>query len=580
MRILFAFTILIFVLAGCGTSRKVAGTTEAPKKNQPIVLSEEKEMEFEFMFIEGLKEKMLGNIDRAAQYFNQCLELNPKSAAVMYELANLYTLRGDFMSSRLLLEKAIEINPENKWYKLLLAQIYQKSKQYEQASKIYKQLISSDPANIEYHYMNAMLLTTGEQFNEAIKAYNELEKITGFNDQIAMARQQLYRQMGKSKEAYAEIQRLIQSSPSTPEYYGVMADMYKEDGNMPKALEYYNKVLEVDPTNGFVQFSLTMYHIQNGNMEEAYKHAKVGFADPDVEIDTKIQLYLMLISTPSEMQLIDQQMEELINELESAHPSDSRVYSIHADFLLQRQRKEEGREYVKKALEVDPNNYPSWEQLTLIDNELGDFIAMIEHSRKAIDLFPNQALLYVLNAVAHIQQKDYEQALKVLAEGDTYVVGNNSLQAQFEMYRAESYYNLNRHTEAFEAFEKVLTLDPTNMVAMNNYAYYLSERGEQLEKAEKMSSTVIQAHPDNSTYLDTHAWVLFRKKEYRLAKFYMETALRNGGNESAVIVEHYGDILFMLNDLEGALKHWNQALELGSDSENLKKKIEQKKYIE
>lgn len=580
MRILFALTILMVVLASCSTTRKVASTTEVPKKSQTSVLSEEKEMEFEFMFIEGLKEKMLGNIDRSAQYFNQCLELNPKSAAVLYELANLYTLRGDFTSSRLLLEKAIEINPDNKWYKLLLAQIYQKSKQYDQASKIYKQLISSEPANIEYHYMNAMLLTSGEQFNEAIKAYNELEKITGFNDQIAMARQQLYRQMGKNKEAYAEIQRLIQSSPSTAEYYGVMADMYKEDGNMPKALEYYNKVLEVDPTNGFVQFSLTMYHIQNGNMEEAYQHAKVGFADPDVEIDTKIQLYLMLVSTPSEMQLIDQQMEELITVLENTHSADSRVYSIHADFLLQRKQKEEGREYVKKALEVDPNNYPSWEQLTLIDNELGDYPAMIEHSRKAIDLFPNQALLYVLNAVAHIQQKNYEEALKVLAEGDAYVVGNNSLQAQFEMYRAESYYNMNRHPEAFEAFEKVLTLDPNNFVAMNNYAYYLSERGEQLEKAEKMSSAVIQANPDNSTYLDTHAWVLFRKKEFRLAKFYMETALRNGGNESSVIVEHYGDILFMLNDLEGALKNWNQALEMGSDSETLKKKIEQKKYID
>jgi hypothetical protein len=115
---------------------------------------------------------------------------------------------------------------------------------------------------------------------------------------------------------------------------------------------------------------------------------------------------------------------------------------------------------------------------------------------------------------------------------------------------------------------------------MNNYAYYLSLLGEELEKAESLSGKVVQANPDNPTYLDTHAWVLFKKKEYRLAKFYQENAIKSGGVSSPVIIEHMGDILFMLNDLDGALSNWKKSVDAGNESKTLKKKIEEKRFIE
>ena len=105
-------------------------------------------------------------------------------------------------------------------------------------------------------------------------------------------------------------------------------------------------------------------------------------------------------------------------------------------------------------------------------------------------------------------------------------------------------------------------------------------RNENLEKAEQLSGKAVRANPENATYLDTYAWVLFMRKDYSLAKFYMETAMKNGGEKSGVIIEHYGDILFMLGETTKAVEQWKKALENGDFSEFLTEKIKQQRYID
>jgi len=170
--------------------------------------------------------------------------------------------------------------------------------------------------------------------------------------------------------------------------------------------------------------------------------------------------------------------------------------------------------------------------------------------------------------------------LDVLKEGETYVLDNKILQVQFVLYKAEAYYKLDKVTEAFQAFDEVIKLDPENWMAMNNYAYYLSLRNENLAKAEELSSKAVRANPENSTYLDTYAWVLFMRKDYNLAKFYMESAMKFGGEKSGTIVEHYGDILIMLGEKDKAIEQWKKALEIGDSSKLVSEKIKQGKYLD
>jgi len=580
--ILFILIFLQFIFVNC-SNRKIAEKSNSRQKSfsqKNDQIPEQKKIEFEYYFIEGLKQQMIGNPDNAIQNFNNCYAIDPNSAVVLYELAKIHVKKGDITSALPLLNNAIKINPENKWYQILLAQIYQNNKQYLEASKIYENLIKLNPDNLDYYYLNAVNLTSGEKYYEALKAYNQLEDKFGFNEQISLARQQLYRSAGKNKEAYIEVERLIKSNPSIPEYYGLLADMYKEDGNMNKALELYNKVLEIDPKNGFVQFSLATYYIQNKKNDKAFSHARLGFSNPEVEIETKIQLYLMVITAPIEQKFSENQIEELVKLIVTTHPYDARSYSIQADFYIQRNRFTEARENIKKSLDIDPNSYSLWEQLVMIDNQNNDSQNMKKDSEKAIELFPTQPLLYVLNSVALLQLKEYDAALKTLDNGQIYILENKKLEAQFELYRAEAYYNLNNSSKAFSSFDKVIEIEPDNYVAMNNYAYYLSVKREQLEKAEIMSSRVIQANPDNPTYLDTYAWVLFKRKDYPLAKYQIEIAIKNGGDLNDVIIEHYGDILFMLKDIDGAIRNWTKSKELGNQSKILQQKIDEKRFIE
>ena len=311
----------------------------------------------------------------------------------------------------------------------------------------------------------------------------------------------------------------------------------------------------------------------------SFTETKKGFESKSVELQTKLQLYMMLVSNRDESKLTDEREEALINALMQTHPEESMVYTIQTDFLLRKGKLTEGRVSLLKAIELGNNDYMLWERLLFVDNELQDWTALTEHSKKAVALFPNQPNIYLLGGIANIQLEKYNDAITVLDEGIDYIVDNQPLKGQFLMLKGEALYKLNKIDDAFKLFDRSVELSPDNYIGLNNYAYYLSIADRDLDKAERMSAKVIQRFPDNSTYLDTYAWVLFKKGNYTLAKFYMESALKNSAESSAVMFEHYGDILFMLNKPEEAKQYWEKAVKNGGTSEILKRKIKENKYI-
>jgi tetratricopeptide (TPR) repeat protein len=573
--------VITILIAACGTSRKQVKSPVLEKTDgTEVSINEDDKNEFEYTFIEGLKQKMIGNQKAAISLFSKCLEINPNSSSAMFEMAKIHSSNGDQTSSSLLLEKAIKIDPENKWYKLLLAQIYQQGKQYEKAADVYQELLLKDPGDLEYLYMKAALLSSAQKYDRAIEAYDQLEKRVGVSDQISVEKQQIYQAAGKKKEAQAELQKLIDSNPKEPHYYGLMADFYLSEKDEVNALKYYNKILEIDPDNGFVLFSLTSFYRQKEDKEKAWEYIKKGFQNKTVDVETKIQYYVMVTSEPDKPFFTEEQVSELVNILIQTNSDDYRVFTVYAEYLISKGKLAEAREQLRKVLETNKDNYMIWERLLLVSNDLLDFKSVYTDAEKAIDLFPNQPVLYGLRAVACLQLEKYAEAIEILKEGDAYVLDNIPLKIQFDLYRAEANYKLDKVEEAFKAFDEVIKIDPENWLAMNNYAYYLSIRNENLEKAEEMSSKAVRANPENPTYLDTYAWVLFMRKDYTLAKFYQETAIKNGGDKNGVIVEHYGDILFMLGEKDSAVEQWKKAVLVGDTSKFIDEKIKQQKYLD
>ena len=582
IRNIILISILLAGIVSCSGGKKITAQKEAAVEvdSAQLQLAEQKQMEFDYLFVEALKQKMFGNPQNAIQILSSCLEIDPNSSAAMFELASIHAANNDFTSSALLLEKAISIDNENKWYKELLAQIYQQTRKFSEAAEIYDQLLKNDPENLELLYTKAILLTNAKEYAKAIETYNVMEKKAGINEQISVAKQQLYVLNKQPEKAFDEINKLIENNPSEAKYYGLKADLYQSLGDSVKALENYKKILTLDPESGFVHFSLANYYLEQNKPEESYKETVEGFKSSTVDVQTKLQFYMMLVSNKEKSKLTTAQEDDLIELLLEKHPDEFLVYTVYADYLLRQNKLSEGREQLLKALELEGNDYMIWERVLFIDNDLQEWDSLYDHSLKAVEFFPNQPQVYLLNAVACIQLEKFDEAVEIADEGIDFVVDNPPLKGQFVMLKGEAEYKMGNIDQAFKLFDQSVKLDPENYIGLNNYAYYLSVAGRDLDKAERMSGKVVEKFPDNSTYLDTHAWVLFKQGAYTLAKFYMEAAIKNGVDENATLLEHYGDILFMLQKLDEAKKYWEKAKSFGGASAVLDRKIKEQKYFE
>lgn len=574
------FGTLSFSLLSCSTTKKISSTESVSPKNivSETQLSEEMELQFEYLFIEGLKQRMLGNLEGAIALFSKCLEIDPQSAVSMYELSTIHIAKKDITSALGLLEQAHRLRPDNDQYAMLLAQVYEQRKRYDKASVVYEQLVEKHPSNLDYIYRNAALYASSNQFEKAIKMYNRLEKEMGLNERISVAKEQIYLAINKPKKAREEIQRLIDSNPKETKYYGLMADLYLKDGNREKAYEYYNKILEIDPKDGFVHISLANYFREGGDNETALKHIVEAMKSTTLDTSTKIQMFLLITSDKGSFITTDKQKEELLQYMIEANPNESRPHALFAEYLIQQGDYQRAQEQFRFAIDLESDNYIFWERLIMIDNQLLDWASMKNDCDIAIKKFPNKPLVYIFKSLTLLQDNKYQEMLDLLTKAETLPDLDKYSLSQIYTYKAEAQYNLGHFDDAWKSFDKVVELDPTNYMAINNYAYYLSLKGEQLEKAERLSGMVVEKNPDNPTYLDTYAWVLFMKKDYRLAKFYMKMAIDSMEQVNPTLYEHYGDILYFLEDIDGAVSNWKKAKEKGLKSELLEKKINEKRY--
>ncbi|RUT78836.1 tetratricopeptide repeat protein [Ancylomarina longa] len=569
-----AFVVGSLVLSvGSLRANTLLSASNKDKKQKEISLTEQQKLQFDFAFTEANKAVLLGDLDKGISLYASCLKVDPSSAVVRYELANIYMSQENYDSALELARGAVSLQAQNIWYQIQLANIYQKKGMIDQACDVYNELIERNPDRNDFYYLQASLYASVEKFAEAVEVYNRLEKKLGIMEGVSLEKERLYLKMGKKNLAYAELQKLIKKFPFRADFYGMLADLYLSDNQEDKAFKQYQEILKIDPDNGLVHFYLADFYRKKGELEKSNEALAKAFAQPDVAADQKIQYLLALLMNPDQAKLEDNYLRGLLETLEKVYPENVRVHALYADFLRKRKDSKGARQQLRKVLEVDKSNYIVWEELLLIDNELLDFEDMYAVSSEAIKYFPAQPALYIFKGVSAAQKSDFKTAITTFEKGLVYIGENVQMRIQFQTYLGDAYYQMGNAEKAFKAYDDVLLFDPQNVIVLNNYSYYLSVRKERLQEAEKMSSQCVALAAENSTYLDTHAWVLYQLGKFQEARQFMEKALENGGGESAVIVEHYGDILFRLGEKDNALIEWKKALDIGDGSKLLSEKI-------
>lgn len=531
------------------------------------------------LFYEATKQKILGNYDKALELYGSYLNRYPTDAAAHYEMANIYSRQGKLDKAVPLAEKAVELDGGNKWYKILLYQVYQAQLKFKDAEKVLLALLATAPDNLEYLQELTMNYIYQGDYKNALKVYDQIEAMIGITEEISQQKQRIYMLTGKTDKAIAEIEALTAAYPDETRYLEMLAELYLSSDMPDKALETYKRILETDPENPYIYISLSDYYKKKGEEEKSFEYLQAGFGNPNLDIDTKVQILLAYYTVN---ELYGDRKEEafsLARLMLQAHPEDPKAWSIYADLLYQDKRLEEARDAFHKVIAIDSSKYLVWEQLLFVESELDDQEGMVRDGERAIALFPQQPLLYLFAGAGRFQQKDYAAAARHFESGAKFTVGNNKLLEQFYSYLGDTYFQLKDHAASDAAYDKALSINPNNSLVLNNYAYYLSLRKERLEDAEKMAKTAVQLDPGNSSNEDTYGWVLFQRGKYEEAREWIGKAVQNE-QESAVVIEHYGDVLWKLGEETEAVNYWERALKAGEGSELLERKATEKKYFE
>ena len=564
-RLLFVFLLLLCTTQLFADKKKVVEST----------LEGEAKVQFDYAFMEGVRCKVLGDLKSAIAYFDQCMKIYNKSAAVRYELSSILVLGEDYTLPLQLMREAVELEPTNIWYNLLLANILQRKSMIEEACKVYDKLILLHPEREDFYIVETDLYSSVEKWDKAINVLDRYEKQFGISEPAIIEKAKLYSKMNDVKNASVEIMKLVKKYPEKTDYLGLLAELYLSHDQEKKGLQLLNKIVKNDPDNGFVRLYLADYYRTKNDSLNTEKYIRSALLNDKVENGLKVQYLLKLLVNQNDANISLDHIYSYVQVLLEKYPEDIAVRTLNADFLKRYNRLEECKGELEFLISKEKNNYLVWEELLMLYNQLEDTTAMYRGGLECLKYFPNEPLPYVMISLPLLIRKDLERAKGYLEQGLALSPDNSPIKAQFFAYLGEVYYKQDSIEQAFAMFDSTLLINPGDIMTLNNYSYYLSLRNEHLDKAEKMISTALSADPNNSTFLDTYAWVLFKSKNYSLAKFYMRSAIENVKNPSGVLYEHYGDILFMNGEKEEAVKMWQKALEFRDEEcGDLKYKIE------
>lgn len=541
------------------------------KKKEP---SYEEKRKITQLFFDASKEKMLGNYEDAAALYRACLKIDPNNAASYYELANLLTTSNQVAEALPFALKALELDPKNEWYAQFAAEIHRGINNFKPAADIYKSLTLAHPEKLEYQYELASLYLHLNKYEEAIKAYNVVESIIGVSEEISIQKEKIYLQLDRLEDAVNEVEVLIQNFPGEQRYLGMLAEVYTANDLLDEAYEVYQRMAKNQPNDPVLHLNLAEYHRKKGDYTASFKELKQAFKSPKLNIDNKIQVMMSYYNiTENDSQLLDQAYE-LLELLTQAHPTNAKAFAMKADFLLRDGKVKDARNAFYQTVKLDSSRFMVWSQLINTSYELRDWEAMRADSKKALELFPSQGVLYLMNGIANNSLQDYTEAVRILNAGEIFTRTNAYMNVQLLSVLADAYNSLKEYKLSDESFEKALKKDPNNPLLLNNYSYFLSVRAENLEQAERMSKRANILQPREPNYQDTYAWILYQQGNYQEALKWITKAIEGGGSSSGVIVEHYGDILYKLGQTQQALEQWNNALKLSDHSANLQAKID------
>lgn len=545
-------------------------------------LSEEQQRKYDYFFLEAMRMKEKQQYDAAFGLLQHCLDINPNASSANYEMSQYYMFLRQVPQGQEALEKAVAGAPDNFWYSQGLVSLYQQQNELDKAVELLEKMVIRFPAKQDPLFNLLDIYGRQEKYDDVISTLNRLEKRLGKNEQLSMEKFRIYLQMKDDKKAFQEIESLVNEYPMDVRYQVILGDVYLQNGKKQEAYETYQKVLAAEPDNPMALFSMASYYEQTGQKELYQQQLDTLLLNKRVASDTKVSVMRQVIVENEQSSTKDStQVIALFDRIMQQDLDDPQIPMLYSQYLLSKNMEAEAVPVLEQVVDIDPTNNAARLMLVSAAVKKEDYKLIIKVCEPGIEATPDALELYYYLAIAYHQAEQTDSVLSVCSRAlqHTKADTRKEIISDFYSIMGDIYHTKKQMKEAYAAYDSALVYNPSNIGALNNYAYYLSVERRDLDKAEEMSYKTVKAEPTNSTYLDTYAWILFEKGNYAEARIYIDNAMKSDGEKSDVIVEHCGDIYFMTGDVDGALKYWKKALEMGSESKTLKEKIEKKKYI-
>ena len=572
--------VAVWTFVSCGT---VKSTREKPAVAlAQSSLTSEQQRKYDYFFLEAMRLKEKKDYASAFGLLQHCLDIHPNAASALYEVSQYYMFLRQVPQGQEALEKAVANAPDNYWYSQGLASLYQQQNELDKAITLLEQMVVRFPAKQDPLFNLLDLYGRQEKYDKVISTLNRLEKHMGKNEQLSMEKFRIYLQMKDDKKAFQEIESLVQEYPMDMRYQVILGDVYLQNGKKQEAYDVYQKVLAAEPDNPMAIFSMASYYKQTGQEELYQQQLDTLLLNKKVTPDTKVGVMRQMIVENEQADKDSTQIIALFDRIMKQEQDDPQIPMLYAQYLLSKNMEAESVPVLEQVVDLDPTNNAARMMLIGAAVKKEDYKQIIKVCEPGIEATPDALEFYYYLAVAYNQAEKPDSVISICKRALEHKTadGKKEIVSEFYSILGDMYHTQKQMKEAYAAYDSALVYNPSNIGALNNYAYYLSVERRDLDKAEEMSYKTVKAEPNNATYLDTYAWILFEKGNYAEARIYIDNAMKSeGGDKSDVIVEHCGDIYYMTGDVDGALTYWKKALEMGSESKTLKQKIEKKKYI-
>ena len=545
--------------------------------------AQKSDVRYNNFFLEAMLQRQKGNIDASFDLLRHCISIDPSKPEAYYFLAQYYTILKDKEKSLQCFKKAAELNPDNETYMETLARAYINNNQFAESIEILEKVVEKDAVRIDILELLAQLYVQVDDKDNAIKTLSRIENIEGKNEQISHMKSEIYREMGNKEASINEMQSLSEQYPYDMSLKARYAQTLFFNEEFDMAMGVIGEIFKEDSTNVFAQQLARDYYFDKGLKEKADSMLYVILNNSKTTTADKVQMLRQEIIFNEQNKRDSTEVIKLFELMMQQPQTDTELALLYVSYMdMKKMPREAMHNVVKKVLEIEPDN--SSARMHLVgDAWLSEqFDEVIRLCKDARIYNPEEIKFYYYQGLAYFNKDDFDNALDAFKNGVGAITGESDVEMVSDLYMlmGDLLFKKEMKAEAYEAYDSCLQWRPDNIACLNNYAYFLSIDGKHLDKAEEMSRRTIKKEPENPTYLDTYAWVLFRQKRYAEAKIYIEQALKfDTVDVSADVLEHAGDIYANNGEMEKAMEKWKEALKLAPENKVLIRKIKLKKYL-